>query len=172
MLIAVSVIGFSKDTLPSLAMLLPCVGAALIIAAAGFANTLAGKALSSKPLVFVGLIPYSLYLWHWPLIVFHKIGFLPMTGLPWRVENAVIIALSIVAAALSWKYVERPFRSKQIPSRTVFRLAFSSLGGLAVIGVGLIASDGWCCASLRRSHGFHCSRITIPSAFRAWARAS
>jgi hypothetical protein len=142
LLIAGPIIAFSKYTLPSLATLLPCVGAALIIAAGRSGSTLAGKALSAKPLVFLGLISYSLYLWHWPLIVFHKIGFLPMTGLPWRIENTVIIALSIVAATLSWKYVETPFRSKQIPSKAVFRFAFSSLGALAAISVGLIASNG------------------------------
>ena len=58
-------------------------------------------------MVAIGLISYSLYLWHWPIIVFsrYRLG-RPPTAL----ETAAIIAASLLAAALSWRFVEQPFR--------------------------------------------------------------
>ena len=60
--------------------LLPCVGAALIIWAGETGPSIVGRALSLPPVVFVGLISYSLYLWHWPLIVFQSMGILYGNG--------------------------------------------------------------------------------------------
>ncbi|MEM7429289.1 MAG: acyltransferase family protein [Pseudomonadota bacterium] len=101
---------FTADTgFPGWQAAIPCLGAALLIYANGSGETWGARLLSLKPFVWIGLISYSLYLWHWPLIVFAKYAWgedMPHWGL-WA-----LIALSFVAAALSWRFVEQPFRRK------------------------------------------------------------
>jgi SGNH domain (fused to AT3 domains) len=87
--------------------------------------------LSLKPMVFVGLISYSAYLWHWPLLVFTRYLILRELLL-W--EKAVLILLSLVVASMSWAYVERPFRTLgRVPGRSLFRLAGAALGIFVVV---------------------------------------
>ncbi len=107
--IAIAIFGFSDKTLfPGLAALLPCLGAALVIHARDEWGP-ASHFLRSRPMVFVGLISYSLYLWHWPIIVFSR----EMTGrelsLP---QGGMIVAASFVAAVISWRFIEQPFRGR------------------------------------------------------------
>ena len=76
-MIVYSVLAYSRTTLfPGLSALVPCGGAALIIYAGEAGPTLIGRVLSWRPAVFIGLISYSLYLWHWPVILLHKTGLL------------------------------------------------------------------------------------------------
>lgn len=70
-MLGVAVIAFNKLTpFPGLAALLPCVGAVLIIVPGVGVPSLGGKLLSLRPFVWTGLISYSLYLWHWPILFF------------------------------------------------------------------------------------------------------
>ncbi|MDQ0561970.1 peptidoglycan/LPS O-acetylase OafA/YrhL [Rhizobium mesoamericanum] len=106
-MIAVGVFGFTdRTTFPGLSALVPCLGAALVIA---FAKESQGPArlLRSRPMVFVGLISYSLYLWHWPLIVFFP--FVSGHALT-TAEGWLVVAGSVCLATGSWVFVERPFR--------------------------------------------------------------
>jgi peptidoglycan/LPS O-acetylase OafA/YrhL len=64
------------------------------------------KILSLKPFVFIGLISYSLYLWHWPIIVYTRYTGVKIT--PYI--SAILIIISIVIAWISWKFVEQQFR--------------------------------------------------------------
>jgi hypothetical protein len=76
--------------------------------------------------VAVGLISYSLYLWHWPLLVFAR-HFLARPVVNW--ETALVVLLSFVAALLSWKFIEQPFRTRSLgTSRPAL---FSMVGALA-----------------------------------------
>lgn len=132
---------------PGLAALPPCLGTAALI----WANTpargdnrpgLIAKALSWQPVVFIGLISYSLYLWHWPLISFGKyLGIAPKEPIGKVLLFASILLISIA----SWKFVEQPFRSRRSISkrRTVFALAFTS--SLIILGIGsfFAASGGY-----------------------------
>jgi peptidoglycan/LPS O-acetylase OafA/YrhL len=98
-----------KTHFPGIAALAPCLGAGLIIAAGQSGETLVGKMLSLRPVVFIGLISYSLYLWHWPLLVFQAIGHI--FGVYWGSTGRwVILAVSLVVATFSWKWIEGPFR--------------------------------------------------------------
>ena len=142
-LIGASIVFFSADTLyPGVANLAPCVGAALIIGAGRSGNSLVGAVLSSRPMVFIGLISYSLYLWHWPIIVMHRMGFLQTDGLPEPLDQAIIIALSIVVAALSWKYIETPFRTKQVATPTLYRLALACTALLVLAAGAMLVTNG------------------------------
>ena len=133
-LILFAVIAYDGDTrFPGFAALPPVLGAALVILCAT-PHGLAGRLLSLRPIVFIGLVSYSLYLWHVPLLVFTRIG----TG---RDDLALMLgacALAFVLACLSWRYVERPFRRMHaLPHRRLFgtaALAMAVLGGLGLAG--------------------------------------
>lgn len=119
---------------PGLAALLPCAGAALYIWASSTPASTAERPgwdvthwLGHRAVVFVGLLSYSLYLWHWPLIAFSNYWHL-FDQLP--VMRLGVIAVSFVLAFLSWRYVETPFREKLcLPRRT---------GMLAVAGTAVV----------------------------------
>ncbi len=108
-LIGISIFTIKSASFPGLVALLPCVGAALVIFSGNRENhTLTAKILSSKILVFIGLISYSLYLWHWPIIVFYK----EYAGQenP-SITTAIVISLiAIFISYLSWRFIENPFR--------------------------------------------------------------
>ncbi|MCP4860784.1 MAG: acyltransferase, partial [Planctomycetes bacterium] len=81
-------------------------GASVFIASSCNQTPIAAKLLSTRPAVFVGLISYSLYLWHWPLFSFSKFVFIDVTfGI-----RMSLVALSVVLAYFSWRFVENPFR--------------------------------------------------------------
>ena len=126
-LIAVSVELISTETaFPGLAALGPCIGAAAILHSGATTTTWTGRLLASPPLRFVGLISYSLYLWHWPLIVFFRVFREPS-----NVERVALVVVCILVATISWRFVERPFRER--PHR------LSTYGTLAG-GGGLMAA--------------------------------
>ena len=120
--------------------LLPCLGASLIIHAGNQGPTLISRGLSTRPVVFIGLISYSLYLWHWPLLVFAR--YWNVYDLP-PVASLAVLGLAGVLATLSWRYVERPFRQRAT-GRPAWRLsrALVSLGALGLAGVALGHSNG------------------------------
>ena len=115
--IGISVTAFSDATaFPGWAALLPCMGTALCIHANSDRPTSVGLWLSWRPVVYIGLLSYSLYLWHWPLLVLGKY-WLVREYTPW--EIALILSLSLAAAALSYHFVEQPCRRRRggIPLR-------------------------------------------------------
>lgn len=119
--------------------LLPCVGAALLIYAGG-TQTLAHRLLSAKPVVFVGLISYSLYLWHWPLLVFTQIA-LNRVLLPW--ESCALVALSVALATFSWRFIEQPIRRRTTMGRgPLFAGAATAMALTALCGFGVASADG------------------------------
>jgi peptidoglycan/LPS O-acetylase OafA/YrhL len=132
-LIAASTILISKTTsFPGAAALAPCLGTAAVIHSGAATTTLVGRLLAFSPIRFIGLISYSLYLWHWPVIVFYRL----YLHEPNRIEKLVLVALCVLLAAISWRFIERPFRTKP------YRLgAFGTLvaGGGAMITIAVIA---------------------------------
>lgn len=132
MIIAAVVFFNSGTATPGLPALLPCLGAALIIfAGAGEHRPMVSRLLSTPPFVAIGLISYSLYLWHWPVYVFlrHYIVFQPL-GFG---AAALGIALAVLLAALSWRFVEQPIRKRRL------FLGRGPLFAAAGVGVALMA---------------------------------
>lgn len=134
-IVAAAVLYGPVTRFPGLATLAPVLGAAAVLHMAP--GTMAGRLLSAPPLVYAGLISYSLYLWHWPVIVFRRYvtldaGFSPLdTG-----QVAAVVAVSLGLAVVSHHVIERPFRNRRFFStRQVF-------AGAAVAMVLLLAPTG------------------------------
>lgn len=109
LLIAVAIFGFSDHTLfPGPAAFLPCLGAALVIYARDDLGP-ASRILRSRAMVFVGLISYSLYLWHWPVLVFSRETVGRELSL---LHDGLIVLTSLAIAIFSWRFIERPFRGR------------------------------------------------------------
>lgn len=118
------------------------VGAVLVLWAGGEGRHESGAArlLSLRPFVFVGLISYSLYLWHWPIIVLLKYYLVRDVDL---IEGVAAFVVMIIAGTLSWRFVERPFRSKTL--RVPVLLGWTGGGVLIVVAlaVSVIATRGF-----------------------------
>jgi peptidoglycan/LPS O-acetylase OafA/YrhL len=129
----VSMFLFDKDTpSPSGYSAIPVLGTATVILFAR-PELLSAKALSWKPLSFLGLISYSAYLWHQPLFAFAKIA---STQPPSPYVMAALIVLTLVLASLSWRYVEEPFR-RGVPIRKF--IPAMAVPTAALIAAGLVA---------------------------------
>jgi peptidoglycan/LPS O-acetylase OafA/YrhL len=111
---------------------LPSVLGTAGLLAFGRPELLAGRVLSIRPFVFVGLISYSAYLWHQPLFAFARIASLQppspelMTGLT---------LLTFLLAAISWKFVEQPFRDPALPFRRLVVPVLVPASALAALGL-------------------------------------
>ena len=143
MLLLLGAIFLGSSSAPLLLMTaLGSVGAALVIASSERGTSGVGRLLSLRPAVFIGLISYSLYLWHWPLIVFQRTDELLLQGTSGATTKLTLIAVSIGTAWLSWRFVEMPFRSKARDTSTavVFGIASAAMtSAVALCGLVLIA---------------------------------
>ncbi len=122
----------SQTTFPGLNAALPCLGVALIVFANSAGVCSAGSLLALAPMVFVGQLSYSLYLWHWPVLVYLRY----LTSLELTLSLRIFaIAISFVAAYLSWRFVETPFRNQATVSRPRLMLGAAALT-LLLVGLG------------------------------------
>jgi hypothetical protein len=141
-----SVLYTAKTPFPGLAALPPSVGAALLIAAGEGGHSLVGRLLAWRPVVFIGLMSYSLYLWHWPILVFQESSYILISAPPGSkpVKVAVFVA-SLIVATLSWLFVETPFRTGRFrPSRrALFLVTGIAVTLIAGVGSFTVAYEGF-----------------------------
>ena len=124
---------------PGWAAVPPCVGAGLLIWSGG-AGTVS-RLLGTGPMVAVGKMSYSLYLWHLPVLEFGK--YLYGAALPIGAALGLSL-LSLGLAALSLRFIERPFRHSRPPARAnrLAGIAFVLLGLFGLTAFAIVAADG------------------------------
>ena len=130
-----------ETAFPGLTALPPVLGTILIILANTAQTTSLGRLLSLKPLVGIGLISYSLYLWHWPLLAFTSYWLYPI---PTSLLLLILVA-SFLFAWLSWKYIETPFRKNvfNFSHGKTFSLVVGAQTLIVVIGVSYDVLEGF-----------------------------
>ncbi|MDR0747933.1 MAG: acyltransferase [Helicobacteraceae bacterium] len=136
-LIIYSIITIDESPFPSRFAPFAAIGAALIVLFAS-SNTMVAKTLSLKPLVGIGLISYSLYLWHWVIFAFARV-----CGVESKYAFLPLIAFAFLIAYLSWRYVEKPFRNRAFLSRKqIFSLSLCAAVFVTIGGVGGVITKG------------------------------
>lgn len=115
-------------------------GTSLLIYSGSHERNLVSRGLSWSGLVFVGLISYSLYLWHWPIIVFSQYYLVRDLTIP---EMGAAIVVMSVLAILSWRYIERPFRASTFPIQTVRYVVLAGVMAAAMAAGVIIAQSGF-----------------------------
>jgi len=132
-MIVYAVVFFDQYTLyPSLLTLIPVLGTCFIIVF-GNSTVLVSKALSLKPVVLVGLMSYSIYLWHHPVYAFLR---LKTVGDPSFNSFVLAVMLSILLGYLTWRFVETPFRDKKrFTRKQIYSYSFLSIVFFCVLGL-------------------------------------
>jgi peptidoglycan/LPS O-acetylase OafA/YrhL len=153
----------STTPFPGLAAVPPVLGTVLLIhLGSGGAPTLVQRLLASAPMVAIGLVSYSLYLWHWPVMAYARIGIDDVHLPPALAAGTVVLSLAL--AWLSWRVIERPFRRPAAPPegalpgpaggaapppapgglgrRAIFALSGAGLAATAAAGALIVLRDG------------------------------
>jgi peptidoglycan/LPS O-acetylase OafA/YrhL len=125
------------QTFPGFNALYPTVGAALLIFGTARERSAVGSLLRLSPLVLIGRISYSLYLWHWPVLVYL---FLLLPEYVYRSE--LVVALSLVLATMSYRLIEQRYRSSRAaaPRGSLRELYAVSAVLLAVIAINAVSA--------------------------------
>lgn len=131
-LVMVSILFVRSEGFPGWQAMLPVAGTMLMLAG-GDAATPVNRVLAMRGPVFVGLISYSLYLWHWPVLVLSGYW---RGGYDGPLETAFWLAIAVVLAVLSWAFVERPLRRTKRVRGPVL------LGGVVAAAVVMIGYGG------------------------------
>ncbi|MGE0024002.1 MAG: acyltransferase family protein [Hyphomicrobium sp.] len=142
-LILFAVFAFDSEmTFPGFAAAIPVLGAALVIWSGQRTTSIAARFLATPPLVFVGLVSYAWYLWHWPMVVLFRYE---LQREPAGFEIAALVVASFSLAALCWKYVEQPVRfgTWWKPKRRALAAAATVAGAVIAVAAAGAASRGF-----------------------------
>ena len=134
---------------PGLWALLP-VGGTFLLLVSGQRGWINRRVLSLRPVVWLGLISYPLYLWHWPLLSFARLGY----GTPSTALRLAIVALSVVLASLTYRIIEWPIRFGP-RSRRMVPVLSSAMVVVFAVGLATSASGGFIGRPINRSDAAH-----------------
>jgi peptidoglycan/LPS O-acetylase OafA/YrhL len=131
----------SSSRFPGVNAVAPVLGACLIVAPWG-GEGLLGRLLASPPMVLIGKMSYSIYLWHWPLIVLfrHYSGVPNITS---ATEIAALLALTFVIAWASWRFIELPCRASPQPLGFNITVGLSAAAATAALGAVAVVAQGF-----------------------------
>jgi peptidoglycan/LPS O-acetylase OafA/YrhL len=124
---------------PGAAALLPCVGTAMLIHSGRDHRTRPRSLLAWRPIVTVGLMSYSLYLYHFPIHLYAVRA--KLDDLSWS-ETAAAMALTFTLAFLSWRYIESPFRQRGRFNRAQIFVAAVAASIAVAIPAAFVAATG------------------------------
>jgi peptidoglycan/LPS O-acetylase OafA/YrhL len=131
----------STSLFPGLTAVPACLGAALIIFSGSDTNTITSRALSLPPIRSVGIVSYSLYLWHWPIFVLARL-FWPFEA---TIEKIGLVGVALIAAVLSWRWIESPLRNAAPNislNRTIWIGISAMLVGCMIAGAATLTRRG------------------------------
>ena len=118
---------------PGLLAIPPTLAAALLILTRRDDSQPVVRLLSMRPLVLIGLISYSAYLWHWPLLTFYRYGF----GDPGLRGGLVLLGITLLLAWLSYRFIEQPARRARASLKEIFiwqyLLPAGAIGSVCVV---------------------------------------
>lgn len=138
-LIAVPVMAYGRQTpFPGWAAVPPVLGSALLLATPQ--SVFNRRLLALPPMRAVGLVSYSLYLWHWPLISMARLVVGQEPSLRVRM---ILLALSGVLAAATYRFVEVPFRRARTPARVSLPRYAAALGAAMLVVGSAVAAQGF-----------------------------
>ncbi|MBB3018707.1 peptidoglycan/LPS O-acetylase OafA/YrhL [Microvirga lupini] len=128
-----------QTSFPGYAATLPTLGAAAVILASGAHVPLsAGRILNTRAFQYLGDISYSLYLWHWPVIVIYETVVGRAVGLR---SGVAVFAASLALAHLSKVFVEDPFRSARLSLGRTFLVGAASIAITVIAGASYLVRD-------------------------------
>jgi peptidoglycan/LPS O-acetylase OafA/YrhL len=120
---------------PGLYAIAPCAASAILIQTGREQSTLVGKLLSLRPFVFTGLISYSLYLWHYPVLVLASYYVLEEVhgfGL------GMLLASVYLLAVATWKWIEMPIRRRQFLKSNRCFVSWALIVSIVILGTGIL----------------------------------
>ncbi|WP_158238358.1 MULTISPECIES: acyltransferase family protein [Luteimonas] len=167
-LIAYSLFALDGESpFPGANAIYPCLGAALLILAGGMGASVTMAPLRWKPVVWIGLISYSLYLWHWPILAFTRYF---LTSIDFQTGMICLLAM-LVVSTLSYRFIELPFRDgRHLLSGSrpfVFAGYAATVVGLGVVAGVLIRTDGLEAQVAAVTPGYEAAQSSIDERTRA-----
>jgi peptidoglycan/LPS O-acetylase OafA/YrhL len=140
MLAASLVLLSEQNVFPGILALPPTLGTAFLILAGHCGPSPVSRVLAAKPLVWVGLVSYSAYLWHWPLMAFFRYGYGDIGVL----AGTGIFVITFALAWLSYRFIELPARTTNAPAIAVFLKQYIVPAGvLGVASLAAMYADGY-----------------------------
>jgi len=141
LLIGGAVLCAYRPPFPGVTALPTTLGTAILVATGSAHVPRLNRVLAIRPLVAIGLISYSLYLWHWPIwVLSHIEAQLPPAAMEWKFAA---LGLTFLLAYASWRFVEQPFRDhRRFTSRSIFGLASGAAVVLSGAALAMVAFDG------------------------------
>jgi len=117
-----------SDPVPGIAALPTIIGASLLIFSGAFQATYVGRFLSLKAFVGIGLVSYSAYLWHWPILAFLRYSIIEIDAS----MAFFVLLLTFILATISYFYIESPLRKNNLSTKKVF-IQYFIIPAIAII---------------------------------------